>query len=78
MKSPLPSWLDVLTIPLSWLYGAIVRVRNAHYDKQQNVKRVSLPVIAVGNVTVGGTGKSPLVRSQTRTPLCNKIGIQVS
>ncbi|MDG1136724.1 MAG: tetraacyldisaccharide 4'-kinase [Phycisphaerales bacterium] len=62
MKSPLPSWLDVLTIPLSWMYGAIVRVRNAHYDKQQNVNRVSLPVIAVGNVTVGGTGKSPLVR----------------
>ncbi|MGY8752362.1 MAG: tetraacyldisaccharide 4'-kinase [Phycisphaerales bacterium] len=62
MKSPLPSWLDMLTIPFSWIYGGVVRIRNLHYDKPKNVKRVSLPVIAVGNVTVGGTGKSPLVR----------------
>lgn len=62
MSSPLPSWFDFFAIPASWMYGGVVRLRNRHYDKQKNVRRVPLPVIAVGNVTVGGTGKSPLVR----------------
>ncbi len=62
MNTPLQSWLDFFAIPASWLYGKIVRMRNRHYDNQKNVKRVPLPVIAVGNLTVGGTGKSPLVR----------------
>jgi tetraacyldisaccharide 4'-kinase len=62
METPLPSWLNFFAIPASWLYGKIVRIRNRHYDNPKNVKRVSLPVIAVGNLTVGGTGKSPLVR----------------
>jgi tetraacyldisaccharide 4'-kinase len=62
MNSPLPRWLDFFAIPVSWMYGGVVRLRNRHYNKQKNVMRVPLPVIAVGNVTVGGTGKSPLVR----------------
>jgi tetraacyldisaccharide 4'-kinase len=61
MKTPLPSWLDFFAIPASWLYGKIVRVRNKHYDKERNCKHVPLPVISVGNLTVGGTGKTPLV-----------------
>ncbi len=61
MKTPLPSWLDFFAIPVSWLYGGIVRVRNRFYDKGHNIHTVSRPVIAVGNLTVGGTGKTPLV-----------------
>ncbi len=61
MQTPLPSYLDFFTIPASWLYGKIVHVRNRHYDKDKYVKKVSLPVISVGNLTVGGTGKTPLV-----------------
>ncbi len=61
MKTPLPSWLDFFAIPASWLYGKIVRIRNRHYDKDRNQKHVPLPVISVGNLTVGGTGKTPLV-----------------
>lgn len=61
MKTPLPPWLTFFAIPASWLYGLIVRIRNNMYDKQSNVMRVPLPVIAVGNLTVGGTGKTPLV-----------------
>ena len=61
MQTPLPSYLDCIAIPASWLYGRIVRIRNAFYDKESNVKKVSLPVISVGNLTVGGTGKTPLV-----------------
>ncbi len=61
MNTPLPSWLSFFAIPASWLYGLIVRIRNNIYDKRSNVMRVPLPVIAVGNLTVGGTGKTPLV-----------------
>jgi tetraacyldisaccharide 4'-kinase len=61
MHTPLPSYLDVIAIPASWIYGKIVSIRNRYYDKEKNVKKVPLPVIAVGNLTVGGTGKTPLV-----------------
>ena len=61
MNTPLPPWLNILAIPASWLYGLIVRIRNSMYNNRSNVMRVSLPVIAVGNLTVGGTGKTPLV-----------------
>ncbi|MBT4530832.1 MAG: tetraacyldisaccharide 4'-kinase [Phycisphaerae bacterium] len=61
MKTPLPSWLDFFAIPVSWMYTKIIRIRNRYYDKGNNVHKVPLPVIAVGNLTVGGTGKTPLV-----------------
>lgn len=47
-------------LPLSWLYGFIVFIRNKFFDwnilKQ---KEYNIPVICVGNITVGGTGKTP-------------------
>ena len=61
MNTPLPSWLDFVAIPASWLYGLLVRCRNSIYANGRNVMRVPLPVISVGNMTVGGTGKPPLV-----------------
>lgn len=47
---------------LSLLYGAVIKTRNALYDKCV-FKSFSLgaPVVSVGNITVGGTGKTPLV-----------------
>ncbi len=61
MNGPLPNWLDVLAAPASRLYGAVVKFRNHLYDRGWKVQRMPLPVIAVGNLTVGGTGKTPLV-----------------
>lgn len=50
-----------LAVPPSWLYRAIVSVRNAMYDRGvMRVRRSELPVVSVGNVTVGGTGKTPI------------------
>jgi tetraacyldisaccharide 4'-kinase len=45
--------------PLTPVYGAIERARAAAY--RSRAARVGRPVLVVGNVTVGGTGKTPLV-----------------
>ena len=47
--------------PLSVMYGFIVGVRNALYDANRlRSARAGIPVISVGNISVGGTGKTPV------------------
>ncbi len=54
--------LGVALAPLSWLYGVGVALRRAAYRAGlRRVCRCARPVVVVGNVTVGGTGKTPLV-----------------
>lgn len=51
-----------LLLPLSWLYGAAVGVRNFLFTTGiLGTTNVGVPVISVGNITAGGTGKTPLV-----------------
>jgi tetraacyldisaccharide 4'-kinase len=48
--------------PLSMLFGAGVVLRNALYDRGIfKARRLARPVISVGNISVGGSGKTPLV-----------------
>jgi tetraacyldisaccharide 4'-kinase len=48
--------------PLSLLYGIAIRTRLALYRKGAlAVNKIDAPVISVGNITTGGTGKTPLV-----------------
>jgi len=54
--------------PLRWLsglaeipYALAVRRRNARFDRCGPRLRMPIPVVSVGNITVGGTGKTPVV-----------------
>ena len=49
-------------LPLSWCYGVGVKLRNLMFETGVLKSRAfQVPVIAVGNITVGGTGKTPHV-----------------
>src|SRR5678815_6159902 len=53
-----PLWLA----PLSLLYGALMGFRSLLYRMGLRHRvRMKVPVVVVGNLTVGGTGKTPLV-----------------
>jgi tetraacyldisaccharide 4'-kinase len=58
----LPRVLRILLWPLSQLYGLFVWLRAAFYARGWlKAKRLKAKVISVGNLTVGGTGKTPMV-----------------
>jgi tetraacyldisaccharide 4'-kinase len=56
------SSVGLLLLPLSWLFGVLIFLRQAAYTLGLlKSYRLSKPVIVVGNLTVGGTGKTPVV-----------------
>lgn len=61
-NAPLLKPFRILLFPFSLLYGAAIWIRNRLYDK--GILRstgFNLPIICIGNLSVGGTGKSPMV-----------------
>lgn len=55
------SVLRYLLLPFSWIYGLVIITRNYFYDAGIfKSKKFDLPVIVVGNLEVGGAGKSPM------------------
>lgn len=65
-------------LPLSWLYGAVTDVRNTLFDIGV-LPSVSydVPIISVGNITVGGTGKTPHVEYLIRLLEAQRLQVAV-
>src|ERR1700739_3717093 len=60
MNLPLP--FRLLLWPFSLVYGAAARLQAWLYAHRiYTAKRLNAPVVSVGNLTVGGTGKTPMV-----------------
>ncbi len=59
---PRPTWLAYVLLPFSILYSVVVEIRASLYRHGfLRSETLAVPVIVVGNVTVGGTGKTPFV-----------------
>lgn len=51
---------NILLYPVSIIYGLVTDIRNFLYDKKViPAEEFAIPVISIGNITVGGTGKTP-------------------
>lgn len=51
---------------LSKLFGFVVNKRNEKYENEESITRCKIPVISIGNLSVGGTGKTPFVQMITK------------
>jgi tetraacyldisaccharide 4'-kinase len=61
----------------SWPYGLAVRLRNRRYDRgRRTIHRAAVPVVSVGNLSLGGTGKTPCVEYVAR--FYRDLGIRVA
>lgn len=56
-----PRWASLPLWPLSWLFRVVVALRHSLYRRGLlRSQHVSVPVVVVGNLAVGGTGKTPV------------------
>lgn len=56
------SIVDAVLTPFSWIYGGCVWLRNTAFDMNLlHEQEYEVPIVSVGNITVGGTGKTPHV-----------------
>jgi tetraacyldisaccharide 4'-kinase len=71
-------WLSLVLLPLSWLFGLMVSCRRAAYRLGLLRRvRVARPVVVIGNVTVGGTGKTPFTIWLARQLLAKGVHVGI-
>ncbi len=76
-RGPWPALQRLALGAASLPYRAAVRLRNLAYDRGwRRVERAAVPVVSVGNLTVGGTGKTPCVEYVAR--LYRERGLRVA
>ena len=68
----------LILYPLSLIYDVITSLRNFLYDKKiLSTIKFSIPIISVGNLSVGGTGKTPFVEYLSKHYLDKKYNIAI-
>ena len=72
-SGPLPDWCAPVARVASVAYGLGARWRSVRFDRRGGI-RVERPVVSVGNIVAGGTGKSPVVRWVCNT--CIAAGVR--
>lgn len=71
-----PGPLGRALLPVAWVYGTLMRIRQWLYRLHLlRAQQVGVPVIVVGNVIAGGTGKTPVVISMVEH--CQARGLRV-
>jgi len=55
------TWWLYLLLPISWLFRLIAGIRKAWLVRGARQHKFAVPVVVIGNLTVGGTGKTPLI-----------------
>lgn len=58
-------WWAWLLLPLSWLFQLLAAINSRRAKRQQ--KHLPVPVVVIGNISVGGTGKTPVIIALVRT-----------
>jgi tetraacyldisaccharide 4'-kinase len=77
LNMPLLRPIRILLFPFSLVYALIVKIRNWCFDRGiLSSTSFNLPIICVGNLAVGGTGKSPMVELLIRK-LKDRVSIAV-
>ena len=70
--------MKILLLPLAWSYGLVIYLRNVCYDVGIfRAESISAKVISVGNITTGGTGKTPFVEWIVRHFVSSKAKVAV-
>ncbi len=70
--------LRLLLLPLSWIYGVVMALRNKGYDWGiYKSYEIPIPSICVGNLSTGGTGKTPHVELITSWLLAESKNVAI-
>lgn len=71
-------FIRIILLPISFIYTLVILIRNLFFDIGLfKIRNLDLPIISIGNITVGGTGKTPIVEYLLKYLLTKNIKVAV-